>query len=292
MDKPQLKSFHPVFVTANSLDECWFQLLVELTEKYRVQEINKGSFEGGETNRLEFDWVGGVILNPLKYTESGIRLPLAPTVPVGCPAPTTDPDIEEYFLDKLMNPEPAPHEHYSYGWFLRGLKQGPSWLQETYYKYKDYEFAREMIPFDQVQWVINYLSKYPSSNHCCMQVGFPQNLLVYDWPYENEQDRGTTPCLRIVDLKVISENGYNFLVMYVYFRSWDLIGGWPVNMGGLTLLLDYIAMMASEDYLFYPGAIVFMSKGLHCYSHYIETMEVRAGRKIKEIYKEKFKKED
>jgi thymidylate synthase len=283
---PQLKKFDPVFIHTNSLDECWFQLLATLAKTYRKQDINEGSFGGGETVRLEFDWAGGVIMNPVKYTEAGVRLPLAPTVPTGCTVPTTDADIERYFTDKLLNPIPAPNEHYSYGWFLNGLAQGPAWLQEAHYQYPDYAFVRETKPFNQVEWVINYLKRAPYSNHCTMQVGFPQNLLVYDWPYKTEDERGTTPCLRIVDLKVIKEGKSSFLIMYVYFRSWALYSGWPENMGGLSLLLEYIATMASTESLsLYPGAIIFMSKGLHCYSHEISMLEIRAGCKLENFIK-------
>jgi hypothetical protein len=286
--RPLLKAqdFYPVWLTSNSIDEAWFKLLVELTKVFRVQEINTGSFEK-DSIRLEFDWAGGVILNPIRYTDSGIRLPLAPTVPQGCPPPTTDADIEKYFLEKLMNGNPAPNEHYSYGWYLRGLKQGPSWLQEAHFEYDTHGFVFERKPFDQVQWIIDYLNKTGLfTNHACMQIGFPQNLLVYDWPYKDETDRGTTPCLRIVDLKVISSNGQNFLVMYVYFRSWDLMYGFPENLGGLSLLLEYIAGMLNP--VVYPGALVFMSKGLHCYKHAIDVLEMRSGKSIKQILEEKY----
>jgi len=67
------------------------------------------------------------------------------------------------------------------------------------------------------------------------------------------------PCLRGVDTR-ISRGKLHFML---YFRSWDLWGGLPENLGGLQLLKEYMASeIGVED-----GEIIACSKGLHIYDY-------------------------
>jgi thymidylate synthase len=85
----------------------------------------------------------------------------------------------------------------------------------------------------------------------------------YDIPYENEGERRTSPCLRGIDFKIKN----NYLIMSVIFRSWDLYAGFPENMGGLTLLNEYVCDQLQDVN---PGPMAFTSAGLHAYDYQIE----------------------
>ena len=77
-------------------------------------------------------------------------------------------------------------------------------------------------------------------------------------------------CLRIADFR-LDQN--NTLHMFVYFRSWDLIGGFPANLAGLQLVKEYVAQaIGAED-----GRIIASSKGLHIYSYAIQVAAKRLG---------------
>ena len=65
----------------------------------------------------------------------------------------------------------------------------------------------------------------------------------------------------------------HYLNFNVYFRSWDCYSGFPVNMGGLALLMEYMA----NELEVYPGALSFCSKGLHVYEHSIGQLMARSG---------------
>ena len=65
------------------------------------------------------------------------------------------------------------------------------------------------------------------------------------------------PCLRIIDTRV----RYGKLHFILYFRSWDLWGGFPSNLGGLQLVKQYMA----EEIGVEDGEIIAVSKGLHLY---------------------------
>jgi thymidylate synthase len=62
-----------------------------------------------------------------------------------------------------------------------------------------------------------------------------------------------------VDTRV-QDGRLNFVV---YFRSWDLWGGFPTNLGGLQLLKEYMAEQIGVD----DGCLIAFSKGLHLYEH-------------------------
>jgi thymidylate synthase len=58
----------------------------------------------------------------------------------------------------------------------------------------------------------------------------------------------------------ISEGKLHFVV---YFRSWDLWGGFPANLAGIQILKEYMAgEIGVED-----GELIAMSKGLHLYDY-------------------------
>ena len=67
------------------------------------------------------------------------------------------------------------------------------------------------------------------------------------------------PCLKIVDTRVI-DGKLNYVV---YFRSWDLWGGFPVNLGAIQIMKEQMAQdIGVED-----GELIALSKGLHLYDH-------------------------
>lgn len=262
--------FKSVFIEGRNIDEVWFKLLVELCNKGRFYKITSGSYAGDY--RLEFDNVDGIIHKPIEFNDYGVKRPLAPTVPAGCPAPTTDKDIEEYYESYLINSTLAPNEHYKYAtWITGGHYRIPKLL------YKGNVTANNMVVVkvpNQMKWCEDhYRQKGFGNNHCCMTIGYPESNLAYDMPFTMETDRGTSPCLRLVDTKIIVYDNIQFLCFYVYFRSWDLWGGFPVNMGGLSLLMEQMAYNLG----IFPGAIKFGSKGLHVYGHSLEPLAMRAG---------------
>jgi thymidylate synthase len=293
-----------VTVQGKTLDEVWFKTLVALCEHGRVYRITSGSYAGDV--RLEFDKLSGVIESVFVSNSAGTDyLPLAPTVPDGCPVPTTDKKIEEYFQDYIIyKEEPVRfgdiekwkkfawrgvlyiksgfsainmannrHEdindnekvylyneqcHYRYATFIRG---GVYRLPGTYYVM--------MVP-DQMEWILNhYKTNGFGNNHCCMVIGYPESNMAYDEEFENETERNTSPCLRLIDTKIV--NGK--LNFEVYFRSWDLYSGMPENLGGLAWLQRYMASELGIE----SGVLGFTSIKAHVYGHSILPLMLRTG---------------
>lgn len=256
-----------VLLEATSLGDAWFQAVDKIISKGRDYHITKGSFEG--TRRL-----GMTIIIDISHPETR---PLAPIMPEASniKPPTDEEDIQNY-LAYLMTPEVQPNEHYSYG-------------EDLYW---------------QIEWIIKYYKKNGfGTNHCYMTVGRPETVLFYDrevdytevivvrerkpnnmgkiilgraitnaWN-EDQSIKTSSQCLRGIDVWI--DDGK--LKFWVYFRSWDLWGGFPVNLGGIQLLKEYMASeIGVED-----GPMIVSSKDLHIYEYAKVIALMRLGKYVK-----------
>ena len=259
------------FIEGYSIDDVYFQLLNKLYKHGRKNPIDYGSFAG--SSRLEFDFAAGTIRNPTQR-------PLAPIMPEGVPPVTTDDEIEKYFTNYIMDGHNlAENEHYRYATFISG--------GEYELPYANIKFKGEIDPGiyakvyqndindksiitvpNQVEWIINhYKEKGFGNNHCYIQVGYPESSFAYDIPFKDESERQTSPCLRGIDTHIKD----NKLHMSVTFRSWALFSGFPENMGGITMLGEYIANELDIE----MGALSFSCLKLHAYDSEIEALKAR-----------------
>jgi len=112
----------------------------------------------------------------------------------------------------------------------------------------------------QYTYVIErYKAHGPNCNQLTMRIGDKNSILLDD-----------PQCLCLVDTRI----RYGKLHFVIYFRSWDLWAGFPVNLGGLQLLKEYMAKeIGVED-----GSMVCLSKGLHLYDHCWEIARQAYGR--------------
>ena len=238
---------------ATNLGDAWYQILYAIMDQGRDYTIDKGSFEGR-------DRLGLSVTVEIKFPGS---IPLAPIMPEGIDvaSPTTQEDIEEYST-YLMTPVRQPHEHYTYGEDLH-------WL---------------------IKWVINYYKTNGyGTTHCYMAVGRPETVFFYDQNVDysetvfvqkrtegkqsnpvmgriisnlwnkNPKNKPSSQCLRGIDTWIDDEK----LHFWVYFRSWDHWGGFPVNLGGIQLMKEYMASEIGVK----DGILVASSKDLHLYDH-------------------------
>ena len=214
---------------------------------------------------MEFDYVAGTI-------EFPTTRPLAPIVPDGVPPVTTDEEIEKYFVNYLMDGTlDAMNNHYKYAtWIAGGEYKLPKFklrLRSIPNITSDIDDCIMYVP-NQVEWIINhYKEKGHGNNHCYIQVGYPESSFAYDIPWETEAERQTSPCLRGIDTHI--KDGK--LCFAVVFRSWDLFAGFPENMGGITMLMEYMADQIGVK----TGQLSFSCLKLHCYDSQIDAVEAR-----------------
>jgi len=236
----------PVFIEAFDLDDAWFQCLSEILEHGHVYTITRGSYEGQK--RLEFDFVTIRVKKPSHQ--------IIPIIPEGMsiPAPT-DMDYINGYLSYLLTGAKTETEDYTYGERLVDAKV------RLPQKIDGKDMLKEIpLNVNQVEEVIKmYKTKGHGTNQATMEIGMPSDIKLID-----------PPCLRIIDTRI----RYGKLHFILYFRSWDLWGGFPSNLGGLELVKQYMASeIGVED-----GEIVAVSKGLHLYDYAWDLAKMRTGK--------------
>jgi len=230
----------PVFIDAFDVDDAWFQALNKVLEFGFVYTIDRGSYKG--QRRLEFDFVNIRISNPSHQ--------IIPVIPEGMsiPAPT-DMNYVQSYLNYLVTEEKTATEDYTYGERLVSPKiKVPT----------DANLYREIpVEVNQIEEVIRiYREEGPGTNQAVMEIGMPQDIRLED-----------PPCLRLIDTRI----RYGRLHFILYFRSWDLWGGFPSNLGGLQLVKQYMASETGVE----DGEIIALSKGLHLYEYAWEWAKIR-----------------
>lgn len=261
---------------ATTLPDAWFQLVFALMKgevPRNVYTIDKGSYVGQQ--RLEFPYVTVQIDNPGEH-------PRIPFMPEGSnlPPPVEDEDyVDAYFTSYLMDTRLMANETYIYGtWLAPGVQRVIEQLKDSPGNNQAAislgGWAPAFPPFEQVSKNI----------HAAREAGINHGIFLGDEEHaplskpfvdtDNYIDPGTgerdPACLRMVDFRLDQNNK---LHMVLYFRSWDLWGGFPANLAGLQLVKEYVAQaIGAED-----GKIIASSKGLHIYDYCIEIAAQRLG---------------
>jgi thymidylate synthase len=237
----------PVFIDAFDLDDAWFQCLSAILDKGHLYTITRGSYEGQK--RLEFDFVSIRVRKPSHQ--------IIPIIPEGMsiPAPT-DMDYIQGYLSYLLTGAKTETEDYTYG----------ERLVDPKVRIKQNVNGKELISdmplqVNQIEEVVKmYKEKGPGTNQAVMEIGMPSDIKLID-----------PPCLRLIDTRL----RYGKLHFILYFRSWDLWGGFPSNLGGLQLVKQYMA----EEIGVEDGEIIAISKGLHLYDYAWELAMLRTNKK-------------
>ena len=169
--------------------------------------------------------------------------PLIPIMPDGLNIPVP---FDEQYLEEYSN------------YIITGYK--PSNTEYTYGE-------RLVVQYSEVIRIYKELKEKGNmyTNQCCMEIGKDIDLYSSD-----------PPCCRLVQTNV-KDNKLNF---FMFFRSWDLWGGMPLNIAGFQLLKEYMA----DEIGIEPGATIVSSSGAHIYDHCWEVAKL-LSRKDPDKYK-------
>ena len=114
-------------------------------------------------------------------------------------------------------------------------------------KQEEYTYGEDLEP--QIPEIIRmYKESGYNTNQAYMAVGGRESIRLAD-----------PPCLRGIHTRV----RYGRFHFIVYFRSWDLWGGFPSNLAALQLMKEYMASEIGVD----DGELICLSSGLHLYEH-------------------------
>lgn len=241
-----MKAFH---VEAVDLTDCWFQFVSGIFEYGYKYIIEHGSFVGN--TRLEFPFASAVIKNP--YAEPyDLMLPQIPSH-YNIPNPVENGYIEQY-MPYLMTEEKQEGEDYTYG------QRICSALHLITFNDLGHGTAYSEIEYvNQIDYWVGVLKKTPNTNQAVLQLAQPADCLLED-----------PPCLRSIHLKVINDK----LIVYPYFRSNDLWGGFPANLAGIAVLQKFIA----DEIGVGSGEMIYSCSGLHLYNYVEELAKMRVGK--------------
>lgn len=270
-----------VEILARDLADAWYQAVNLVQDEGHIYTITKGSYEGQK--RWEFDYI------TIQITHPGAR-PLVPDLPPGMPfPPPTSMDAVKEYLPYLMTNARQPNETYTYGERLFGRDvdlvvenslpkpacseflgtcrtalvnrpDKPVYPSIDFIQKADGLWIRAIEGKNQIQTVIEMFKEAGEGcNQATMEIAQPNDCGTVD-----------PPCLRLIDCRL----RYGALHFIVYFRSWDLWSGFPVNLASLQLLKEYMSSEIGCD----DGEMVAASKGLHLYDHAWDLAKMRTYR--------------
>lgn len=193
--------------------------------------------------------------------------------------PTCEGAVIKYFSNYLFSSKLSKNELYTYGARIMYPINVPWRIMNTDGQLKDnpileclmQDFSGNQIEedtkwnginfstFPQYYYLCAYLKTSPQSNQIVMQIAQPEDLALPD-----------PPCLRYIQVKE-KEGKLNW---FIYYRSWDLWGGLPLNLCGLSVLLDQMCCDTGYE----PGKFICQSAGLHLYDHSWSSALARIGR--------------
>jgi thymidylate synthase len=214
---------------ATTIEDAWFQCMNKLLEVGTMYKIDRGSYE--KQYRLEFPFIDLRIRHP--NAKLWVDTPLAS----GIPSPNDLQTVETYFAEYIFGDVRKPDEEYTYGQRLSNFTGTILGKEHN---------------VNQIEQVIAMYRKGFGTNQATMEIAMPGDITSKD-----------PPCLRLIDTRVRREGGEHCLDFFVYFRSWDLWGGFPTNLGGIELLKQHIASEIKIE----NGELLASSKGLHIYDH-------------------------
>jgi len=281
---------HDVTVRADHLDDLFFKTVLATLEHGSLNYINKGSYEG--THRLELEHAHLIA----EKQRDPITNSFLPQTRPGMPAPTDEPALDKYFNKYIIGDEIEKNEHYTYASWIVGMKklvEGPRGGKK--YVPLTYKGIPRGTRLNQLEWCAKHFvesvdketGNYYGTNHCYITVGCAEGLQRYDWPYEDDTDRGTSECLRGLSLKIQPDDqGVHRLNLTAFFRSWDMFSGLAENLGGVSKFMEYFSNMVNikkEDHMpeVKPGVLYANSDGLHIYEHSLEVAPLWVGLDLK-----------
>ncbi|MHC5036303.1 MAG: thymidylate synthase [Planctomycetota bacterium] len=246
----------PIQLVAEHLDDAWHQAIRTCFQFGYEYVVEHGSYQGQK--RFELDFASILIKRPWEQI-----VPILPEA-VTIPPPASREQIETYLADYLYSDTLSPREDYRYGERLVAPKFRKIERPDLQARHVEVDPPKEM-GVNQVREVIRiYKEGGTGTNQCTMEIAMPNDILLQD-----------PPCARLIDTRV----RYGRLHFIIYFRSWDLYAGFPVNLGGMELLKE---MMAGEIGV-ENGSMVVASKGLHIYEQYYELVECQTQMSIDQL---------
>ena len=179
-----------------------------------------------------------------------------------------------------LSPKSIPSVFFSFSnEFLRGLLDG--WLDNGSELPVDRDLASDLIYVGKLIGVTLSVGRAEDSTLRLRLETSPSLVEYHGYVYIARKVLDTSllinGCADVFDISVDATPhlfccGGSPIVVH---NSWDLVSGWPTNMGGFTLLNEYVASEVGVE----PGPLAFSCKSLHCYDFAFDYIKERLSKK-------------
>jgi len=247
----------PLIVRAETIPKTWIEIM------HNIHRYGHENLMDANTDRWvkEINNLVAVIHNP-QNTELSVN---------PFPVPMTQEKIAAY-QKEILSPELPEGKAYTYGNKLRAyIHSNPREIKELVNSggYKDFEFGKgphldanvryseHGAEIDQVEDIIDALKRNLYS----------KSGIAITWHVHEELMRKhkSSPCLVMLQALVQDE----MLNLTVFFRSHDMVQGWPENAYGCAAIQKKIADGIGVK----PGLLTIISGSAQIYKHYYKQVE-------------------
>ncbi len=268
LDKPEIFEFErveeafpyeggPLIVHGNTIPNTWIEIM------YNIYRYGRDNLMDANTDR----WVKEINnLVAVIHRPQDLDLSINPFL-----VPMTKEKIDAY-VKEVLSPELPAGKAYTYGNKLRAYlysnsKEVKDLISSP--EYKDFEFGKGQhldqnvkyldgsCEIDQIQDIVDALHKNLYS----------KSAVAITWHVQDELMRKhkSSPCLVLIQAMVHEEK----LNLTVFFRSHDMVQGWPENAYGCAAIQKYIADGLGID----TGILTIISGSAQIYKTYYKQVE-------------------
>ncbi len=244
----------PVIVRNNTIPKTWIDIM------HVINRYGRDNLMNANTDRWvkEINNMVAVIHDP-QNMDLSINPFLVPMTPEKIAA----------YKKEILSPELPEGKAYTYGNKLRAYTYPkPEEIKELVNskEYKDFEFGRgehldmnvrylqDISEIDQISDIAEVLRRDPYSKACVAITWHPHEELM--------RKHKSSPCLVFLQFIVQDEK----LNLMVFFRSHDMVQGWPENAYGCAAIQRHIA----DDIGIEPGILTIISGSAQIYRHYYQ----------------------
>jgi len=188
-----------------------------------------------EETRIEFKYITVKIKYPYNVSSDGSYNAMLPKIPESL---NIDPPVADGYVEQYL----------------------PYIMEKEITENETYTYGSRLHQNNQIEKIIKLLKKTPNTNQAILQVASPSDI-----------DNPDPPCLRHIGCKVIKGE----FTFFPYFRSWDLVAGFPANLAALAVFQKYMA----DEIGIENGGMIASSHGAHIYGYAEEIMKIRTYRK-------------
>ncbi|MBL7206590.1 MAG: DUF4346 domain-containing protein [Candidatus Aenigmarchaeota archaeon] len=247
----------PLMVRGSTIPKTWIEIM------HNIYRYGRDNLMNADTDR----WVKEINnLIAVIHDPQNIDLSVNPFL-----VPLTKEKIDAY-VKEIMSPELPEGKAYTYGNKLRAfLHSNSKEIKDLVNskEFKDFEFGKGShldsnikyldgkCEINQVRDIIDALKRDPYS----------KAAVAITWHVQNELMRKhkSSPCLVLLQ-PIIQDEKLNLMV---YFRSHEMVQGWPDNTYGMAAIQKEIADGIGVE----PGILTLISGSAHIYNHYYKQVE-------------------